>query len=312
MMNSNESVTVIVPVFNRPVLVKRCLDSLKAQTWRPLNVIVVDNASTDNTLDIVNQWKDMNEDDSFKVVVLKELRRGAAYARQTGLEHTASDVVFFFDSDDTMRRDCVASVMGKWLMDFDADVIAWPVARHRDDGIQTTHSITGILLEQHLIHAIFQTQGFAIKTDYLKAVGGWRGEFQCWNDFETGVRILLKDPKVRTIDRPLVDVYPQIDSITGVSFSNKNGLWEKSLDGIKKSIENSGRSDISRLLNIVSYRRAILAADYAKEGRYDIAKPLYMQALGEVPMSKRPLIRFAYHWTRMHLRGAFRIVGPFL
>ncbi|MDE5871038.1 MAG: hypothetical protein K2H22_03705, partial [Muribaculaceae bacterium] len=96
------------------------------------------------------------------------------------------------------------------------------------------------------------------------------------------------------------------------SFSSKHGIWEKALDGIDVSIDKSGRSDRVRLHNIVPYRRAILAAHYAKEGRLELAKPLYRQALREIPKEKRPLIRFAYHWTKRGMRGAFSIVGKFL
>ncbi len=312
MMHSNESVTVIVPVFNRPVLVKRCLESLKAQTWRPLNVIVVDNASTDNTLEVLAHWKKVNEEEEFNIELLNENQKGAAFARQKGLEHCLSDKVMFLDSDDSMRPEAVAILMNEWKNNPDAAIVAWPVSRFIDGRKFRTHSIRGNLLERHLVHSIFLTVGYASKTFYLRSIGGWRGQFLTWDDLELGTRVLLPKPDVIALQTPLVDVYPQDESITGTNFASKSGLWEKSLDGIKKSIEESGRADIPRLLNIVSYRRAILAADYAKEERNDLAKPLYLQALGEVPKLKRPLIRFAYYWTRMHLRGAFHIVGPFL
>lgn len=312
MEQPKECVTVVVPVYNRPGLLPRSLEGIKAQVWRPLKVLVVDNGSTDNTLDVARRWAADNSTADFQVDVLQDNRRGAAYARQTGLEHADTDKIFFFDSDDVSRSNCVSSAMEQWRLHPDAMLVAWPILRHGKDGDQQTHSITGNLLERHLVHAILQTQGYAVKTEYLRSVGGWRGEYPNWNDFETGVRILLRNPKVISIDKPLADVYPQVESITGTSYSAKTGKWEKSLDGVEKTIRESGRKDMLRLLNIVSYRRAILAADYAKEGRLDLAKPLYRQALREVPAKKRPLIRFAYHWTRLRMRGAFSIIGRFL
>lgn len=304
--------TIVVPVFNRPVLVRRCLDSIKSQTWRPLRLIVVDNGSTDNTLDVLRLWAEENQSDNFSIEILEDTRKGASYARQTGLDHTVTDRVMFFDSDDAMHPDSVTSIMERWQADPDAEIVAFPVARLRHGKVGITHPIKGNLLERHLVHAILQTQGYAIKTDYIRKVGGWKGQYPNWNDYETGVRILLPTPKVLPIDRPLADIYPQADSITGTSFSAKAGMWEMSLSGVENSIRQSGRLDTPRQLNIVSYRRAILAADYAKEGRKDLAKPLYHQALREVQAKKRPLIRFAYHWTRRGMRGAFSIVGRFL
>ena len=307
-----ECMTIVVPVYNRPSLIVRCLDSLKAQTYRPLHLIVVDNASTDETHSVVERWKDDHCEGSFTVEVLIESRSGAAYARQCGLGHVATDKVMFFDSDDVMRPSCVSEVMAAWNERPDADMVAWPITFQRAEGASDTHSIKGNLMERHLVHALFRTQGYAVKTSYLMKCGGWRGEYSVWNDFETGARLLLNGPDVIAIGHSLVDVYPQAESITGLSFSGKCGKWEKSLEGIDCCLEESRRDDRARLHRIVSYRRAILAACYAKEGHPEMARPLYRQALSEVPKSKRPLIRFAYHWTRLGMRGAFSIVGNLL
>ena len=304
--------TIVVPVYNRPSLMVRCLESLKAQTYRPLHVIVVDNASTDNTLSVVERWQEVNTGGDFTMQILSESLSGAAYARQTGLEHVDTDKVMFFDSDDVMRPECVSEVMKVWQRKPEADVVVWPITFRRADGPSDSHSIKGNLIERHLIHAVFRTQGYAVKTSFLRSCGGWRGEYPVWNDFETGTRLILHEPVVAAIGRSLVDVYPQAESITGLGFSDKHGKWEKSLKAIDESIERSGRADRRRLHNIVTYRRAILAAYYAKEGRPDLAGSLYAQALREIPKEKRPLIRFAYHWTRLGMRGAFSIVGKFL
>ncbi len=307
-----ECMTVVVPVFNRADLIVRCLDGLKAQTYRPLHIIVVDNGSTDDTVANVLKWKDSNMSDDLTLGVQTESTPGAAYARERGLQNVKTDKVMFFDSDDVMRSDCVQTVMDTWRSNPGLDVIAWPVAIHQDDKVRVTHSVKGNLLERHLVHAILRTHGYAIKTGYLKMVGGWRGKFPNWNDLETGSRILMRSPKVKAIEKVLVDVYHQKESITGDSFSSKCGKWEKSLDGIDMSISQSNRDDRQRLHNIITYRRAILAAHYAKEGHPELARRLYRQALREIPNEKRPPIRFAYHWTRLGMRGAFSIIGKFL
>ncbi|MDE7347354.1 MAG: glycosyltransferase family 2 protein [Muribaculaceae bacterium] len=308
-----ERMTIVVPVFNRPALIVRCLESLRSQTYRPLHVIVVDNDSTDDTLSVVEKWKkDMEVDDDFTMEIISESLPGAAYARQTGLQTVSTDKVMYFDSDDVMRPGCVSEVMSAWSVDPDADIVAWPVVIHHEGHPVVTHSIQGDILERHLVHALLRTQGYAVKTSFIRECGGWRGDFPVWNDFETGVRLLLNNPKIVAIREPLVDVYPQAESITGLSFSSKHGKWEKSLLGIDGSISRSGRHDSSRLHGIVNYRRAILAAHYAREGHEEFASPLYRQALQAVPKEKRPLIRFAYHWTRLGMRGAFSIIGRLL
>lgn len=307
-----DCISIIIPVYNRPNLVERCLDSVKAQTYRPIQIIVVDNGSTDDTFVHVKKWKDSNTDENLTVEIFSDMRHGAAYARETGLHYVDTEKVMFFDSDDYMKPDCVALIMKAWREDPSIDVVAWPVAFHYGKRIEVSHLITGNLLENHLVHSILRTLGYAIKTDFLREAGGWRGEFPNWNDLETGSRVLMLNPKVKSFRKPMMDVYPQSESITGLSFSSKAGKWEKSLDGIDRSIDASGRSDADRLHNIVTYRRAILAADYAKEGHMELAEPLYHQALAEIEKKKRPLIRFAYNWTKRGMRGAFSIIGKLL
>ncbi len=312
MIHQKECMTIVVPVFNRPALIVRCLNSLKAQTYRPLHIIVVDNGSADDTLARVEEWRDNHTGDDITMNILSESRSGAAYARQRGLQEVTTDKVMFFDSDDEMRSECVAAAMEAWKENPDIDIVAWPVAIHQDGMVRTTHSISGNYTERHLVHAILRTQGYAIKTEFIKKVGGWRGEFPSWNDLETGARLLLAHPRVKALKDVYVDVYHQKESITGESFSSKRGKWEMSLDGIDESISKSGRSDQTRLHNVITYRRAILAAHYSKEGNPEFAIPLYQQALKEISTEKRPLIRFAYHWTRLGMRGAFSIVGKLL
>lgn len=304
--------TIVVPVFNRPRLIVRCLDSLYAQTWRPLRVIVADNASTDGTSAAVKAWIDTHQDDGFSAVCVGECRKGAAFARQKGIEMASTDKVMFFDSDDTLRAEAVETIMKAWESNPDADLVTWPVLIHHPNGARQTHAPSGSILELHLVHAVLRTQGYAVNRSFFMSAGGWIGEFPCWNDFETGTRVLLNSPKTISVMEPLADVYPQEESITGLDFSGKAGLWEKSLDAIEASIKKSSHPDKPRLLNIVSYRRAILAAHYSKEGHAELALPLYSQSVKEVNPMKRPLIRFAYEWTRRGLRGAFLIVGRFL
>ncbi len=75
---NKECMTVVVPVYNRAHLIRRCLDSIYAQQYRPLCVIVVDNASSDSTYSEVEDWMHGHIGCGFKLRLLREERRGAA------------------------------------------------------------------------------------------------------------------------------------------------------------------------------------------------------------------------------------------
>lgn len=54
----NELVSVIIPLYNKEKYIKRCIDSLVKQTYKNLQIIIVDDGSTDNSTDIISQYKD--------------------------------------------------------------------------------------------------------------------------------------------------------------------------------------------------------------------------------------------------------------
>ena len=88
-------VTVIIPSYNREKTIKRAVDSVLNQTYKDIEVIVVDDCSTDNTLDVVKSIKDSR----LKVFKLNE-NSGACVARNFGIEKAKGEYIAFQDSDD--------------------------------------------------------------------------------------------------------------------------------------------------------------------------------------------------------------------
>lgn len=97
-MNSNLKVSVIVPVYNVVGYLNECLDSLKNQTYKKLEIIVVDDGSTDGSGVIADAYK--NCDDRFLVIHCKNA--GVSAARNLGLKHATGDYVTFVDGDDAI------------------------------------------------------------------------------------------------------------------------------------------------------------------------------------------------------------------
>ncbi|WP_112182166.1 glycosyltransferase family 2 protein [Paraliobacillus zengyii] len=95
--NSNIKISVIIPVYNAEAVVDTALTSIINQTWRNIEVLVVDDCSTDNTLDIVKKYQ--SEDKRIKL--LKTKRNGGAYlARNLALKEAKGEFVTINDADD--------------------------------------------------------------------------------------------------------------------------------------------------------------------------------------------------------------------
>jgi glycosyltransferase involved in cell wall biosynthesis len=91
-------VSVVVPVFNGERLVGEALESILAQRHRPLEVLVVDDGSTDRSAEVAETFGPL-------VQCIRQANRGPAAARNRGLEQAAGDVIGFLDADDLWAED---------------------------------------------------------------------------------------------------------------------------------------------------------------------------------------------------------------
>ena len=101
-------VTVILPTHNRAGIIRHSLDSVYAQTHRPIELIIVDDGSTDNTKELVFEWKEQKEDRAFIVHYVFQSRSGAPAARNCGLEKATGEYIQFLDSDDYLFNGKIA------------------------------------------------------------------------------------------------------------------------------------------------------------------------------------------------------------
>lgn len=97
---TNPLISVIIPTYNREKTILRSVMSVLNQTYKNLELIVVDDCSTDNTKEVVSQIKDSR----FKYYCL-ERNSGACVARNYGIEKAAGEYIAFNDSDDQWHKD---------------------------------------------------------------------------------------------------------------------------------------------------------------------------------------------------------------
>lgn len=93
---SQDKISVIIPVYNTAPYLKRCLDSVLQSTYRNLEIICVNDGSTDASLSILEQYQALDD----RVVVIDQNNRGLSAARNTGMARATGDFISFVDSDD--------------------------------------------------------------------------------------------------------------------------------------------------------------------------------------------------------------------
>ena len=96
-------VTVIVPVFNTGTIVNRCVDSLIQQTYKEIEIIMIDDGSTDITSKILDQWSLSDN----RIRIIHQKNTGVSGARNRGLKEANGKWIIFVDADDYVALDYV-------------------------------------------------------------------------------------------------------------------------------------------------------------------------------------------------------------
>lgn len=123
----NGKISIIVPVYNVEKYLKQCLDSLIHQTYRNVEIICVNDGSTDHSLDILKSYA---YDDRIKIV--EKTNGGLSDARNAGLKHVTGEYIMFVDSDDWIDVETCEKSIEKMIQN-DVDVVMWSYTREYGD-----------------------------------------------------------------------------------------------------------------------------------------------------------------------------------
>ncbi len=117
-LGQRDTISVIIPAYNCEKYIKSCLESLKHQTYRNLEIIVVNDGSTDNTLKICEEM----QYDDYRIKIINQENKGVSAARNRGLEEVTGKYISFVDADDVLEPD-MYEIMYKDMYLNTADVV---------------------------------------------------------------------------------------------------------------------------------------------------------------------------------------------
>lgn len=200
-------ITIVIPVYNRKTYIEKTLESIP----HSYPVILVDNGSTDGSLELCTELAKKRTNTR----VTTEQTPGAAAARNKGLSLCTSKWVYFFDSDDIFT-----GLPATW--NEENDLICIPTKQKTGDKIQTRAYKPVTTPHTHILNSMLNSVSMIFRTEFLRNIGGWNTRCLIWDDWELGLRSLLKTSKVQWITDTvyhIILIHP--DSLTGPDLSSR-------------------------------------------------------------------------------------------
>jgi len=202
-------VSVIIPTYNRARTIERAINSVLAQSWKPIEVIVVDDGSTDETSDLLATYGN-------KIRIIKQRNQGASAARNTGIKAAVGEIISFLDSDDSWLPEKTERQV-KLLQQTESSGVKCCVCDATmlfGTGTVSSFATAGLHPKQRegvwtnpaevlTMNFLFFNQVVAVRREALEQSGYFREDLRIMEDYDLALRLSLIGPWAFIAD-PLV------------------------------------------------------------------------------------------------------------
>jgi glycosyltransferase involved in cell wall biosynthesis len=285
----NELVSVIVPVYNRAHLVTETIQSILSQTYEFVEIILINDGSTDGSLPILREYEGRFPE---KIRVIDQPNQGQIIARNNGIKMAKGNYIAFLDSDDVwmenkLERQLPLFEPGVGLVFSGTEIIDEAGNTLRVENADS--SLSGNIFPQLLVRNRMTGGTVVVTAEALRRVGIFCTDFKAAENWDLWLRV-CKLYKARVVPDPLIKYR--------IHSSNMSGDSQLMLDAKRQIMEkycDLGSSDAI----VVRYSRQAYADYYYREGlnyfaaeRYQQARKAFFSVFGFSPLYKDTWVRF--------------------
>lgn len=256
-------VSIIVPIYNVEKYLHKCLDSLQMQTYKKIEIILVNDCSSDLSKEIATTY--VNNDQRFKLVN-HSINKGLSASRNTGISHSNGDWLFFVDSDDWVRIDTIEILLHDALKN-DSDVVMCGYNYVWDNGrikkVNSFGDLTTFSTQKEIIALVPQPSATRrlYKREFFCSLGfDFPEEVKRGEDFPLTIPLLTYTDKISIVDEPLYFYYQRTNSISNSNhiedFSFYNDIIRITNERINKGFEEE--IEFRYILEIVYSKNLLL------------------------------------------------------
>ena len=225
-------VSIIVPVFNVKPFLTEALDSILYQTYKNLEIIIIDDGSNDGSGEICDDYEKKDK----RIRIVHQVNKGLSAARNAGLSLMTGDLVAFLDSDDAYRRDYIEIMVNSLIRDNADMVICKYYFQHKGGSLTTTVSDKlSPTIKQGVYNRIAALRALSNEAvdhhvwNKLSAASIWEGiRFpvgHVYEDINTTYKLLNRCDVISVVDAPLYFQRKRAHSITNTPSINNIHDW---------------------------------------------------------------------------------------
>lgn len=296
--------SIVIPSYNASEVVVRCLESVIAQEYKSFEVIVVDDGSTDASVDIVLHWiNSRNQHDCMTLLTKKN--GGPASARNYGIERSTGTYVAFLDVDDSWSEDKLS--ISKNFIDelgYKPDIVTHDVFLKGEENLRHLRCGLNLTYEEFLTYGnTLITSATLVKRTKILEVGGFdeSRELVGTEDYDLWLALFKAGASIEVIHRPLTLYYVVDDSLS----QHYDRMIKNHMNVVLKHLKDSGFPESKRgMIEKASYvdtvskiaRRLHINGDFKQAGRY------YRTAIRKSPLYVKLWILFIGNLLNLKMR----------
>ena len=219
-------ISIIVPIYNAENYLERCITSLINQTYKSLEIILINDGSTDNSRDICNNYAKKDK----RIKILNQKNSGVSFARNKGLDTAQGQYICFVDSDDYISQEFVEK-MYKQVSTNKADLAICNINNVSNKGIKSQNSLSyknNIITKEDYYKNINSFGGFLWNKIFKKnVIGNLRLEediYYCEDELFV-INYVEKCTRITCLQEPLYFYCTHLNSLS----SWKDGWNEKKI-----------------------------------------------------------------------------------
>ena len=227
----NETISIIIPVYNVEKYLNKCLNSVIEQTYKNIEVILIDDGSTDNSGKICDEYAK----NDIRIKIIHQQNGGVSTARNNGLEHATGKYITFVDSDDYIEKEMIET-MAKKIMKKNADIVICGVTdRDEENNIinqslnkkeNVFNNIEAIkeMLDEKLFNCVCWAKLY--KKELFRNIK-FNSKIRIAEDMDVLYRVFYKSNKIIQIPERLYNWTSRGDSVTK---GNDMSKWQDEID----------------------------------------------------------------------------------